>query len=626
MSDEAAETTAVVDTLSSSIARRAPELLRAFNHAGVLHAADVHVATRLGGIGGESDEAVLLAAALAVRGPRIGHVHVDLETIAGTAAVDLEEEIDLSSMPWPEPEGWVERVAASPLVGAMDADPERPLRIWDSRLYLDRYWRAEDQVAKDLLAMAVAPAALVDAEATEADLARLFPGEEADGRQAEAAAKAAAGRLTVVAGGPGTGKTTTVARIAALLIADAERGGRTPLIGFAAPTGKAAQRLTEAIREEAGGLDVEESVRERLQESEAATLHRLLGWKPGTSSRFRHDRDDRLPYEVIIVDETSMVPLWIMSRLLEAVRPEARLVLIGDPGQLASVEAGAVLGDIVAGGEAGGPLQDRIVTLDRVHRYGEEIAALAEAVRAGDAEKVIELLEAGGEQIEWIDADPGDPASMPLLEPVRAATVAAGRAAFEAAATGDAATALEALGRHRILCAHRRGPHGVRRWNQQAEAWIADEVEAFNPYSRWYIGRPLLITENNYELKLFNGDTGIVVRRPDETVVAAFQRGDEIVEFSPTQLDAVETVYAMTIHKSQGSQFDAVSVLLPPEGSRILTRELLYTAVTRSRKTLQMCGPSATLSSAATHAIARASGLIRRMPTRPSRRARLPRP
>lgn len=602
----------LVDTLSASIARRAPELLRAFNEAGVLHAADVHVAVRLGRIGGESDEEVLLAAALAVRGPRIGHVHVDLATIADTAAVDLEEEVDLSSLPWPEPERWIAAVAASDVVGEMDADPERPLRVWDGRLYLDRYWRAEAQVAEDLLAMAAAPAPLVDVDATRADLANLFPGGE-DGRQAEAAAKAAAGRLTVVAGGPGTGKTTTVARIAALLIADAERGGRAPLIGFAAPTGKAAQRLTESIREEAGTLDIDESVRERLAEAEAVTLHRLLGWKPGTNSRFRHDRDDHLPYEAIIVDETSMVPLWIMSRLLEAVRPEARLVLIGDPGQLASIEAGAVLGDIVAGGEAGGPLKDRIVTLDRVHRYGEEIAALAEAVRAGDADKVLELLEAGGEQVRWIDADPGDPASAAALEPVRAATVEAGRAAFEAAMKGDARAALEALDRHRILCAHRRGPHGVRRWNQQAEAWLAEEVEAFNPFGRWYVGRPLLVTENNYELKLFNGDTGIVIRRPDDSVAAAFARGEEVVEFSPTQLDAVETVYAMTIHKSQGSQFEAVSVLLPPESSRILTRELLYTAVTRSRRQPKLVGTPESIDRAVARSVGRSSGLDGRL-------------
>lgn len=610
MSEVNAAATAV-DTFSSSIARRAPDLLREFNGAGVLHASDVHVAMRLGRLGEEADERVLLATALAVRGPRIGHVHVDLETIAETAAVDHEEEIDLSEMSWPEPAEWVKVVAGSALVGEKDADPERPLRIWDSRLYLDRYWRAEAQVARDLLEMASASAPLVDAAATKADLAKLFP-EEGGDRQAEAAAKAAEGRLTVVAGGPGTGKTTTVARIAALLIADAERGGRTPLIGFAAPTGKAAQRLQESIRDEARRLGVDESVRNRLLEAEAVTLHRLLGWKPGTSSRFRHDRDDRLPYEVVIVDETSMVPLWIMSRLLEAVRREARLVLIGDPGQLASVEAGAVLGDIVAGGEAGGPLKDRIVALNRVHRYGEEIAELAEAVRAGESHKVLELLESGGEQVQWIDADPGDPSSAAALEPIRTATVEASRASFEAAMDGDAKAALEAMGRHRILCAHRQGPCGVRRWNQQAESWLLDEVEGFSPFGHSYVGRPLLVTQNNYELKLYNGDTGVVVRR-DGGLVAAFHRVDAPVELSPTQLDAVETVYAMTIHKSQGSQFGATSIVLPPAESRILTRELLYTALTRSVEQSVIAGSRESLSTAVARVIARASRLDERL-------------
>lgn len=602
----AVDGTRVVDPASSSVALRAPELLREFNEAGVLHAADVHVAMRLGMIGGEHDPKVLLAAALAVRAPRISHVLVDLETIAATAAVDFEEEVDLSELPWPEPEAWLAKVAASPLVGEMDADPERPLRIWGSRLYLDRYWRAEAQVADDLLTMASEDASLVDEAATARDLKRLFP-EDPDGKQASAAARAAAGRLTVIAGGPGTGKTTTVARIAALLMADADRGGRIPLVGLAAPTGKAAQRLQESVREEAADLDVPAPIRERLQELEAVTVHRLLGWQPRTHSRFRHNREDRLPYEVIIIDETSMVPLWMMARLLEAVRPEARLVLIGDPGQLASVEAGAVLGDIVAGGEAGGPLQDRIVTLDRVHRFGEEIAELAEAVRIGDADRVLELLEAGGEQVQWIDADPA--AAAAALEPARTATVAAGRAAFEAAAAGDAAAALHALGQHRILCAHRRGPHGVRRWNAQAEAWLAEEVEGFNPIDRWYIGRPLLITENNYELNLNNGDTGIIISREDGRPAAAFRRGGEIIELSPTQLDAVETVYAMTIHKSQGSQFDAVTVLLPPPSSRILTRELLYTALTRTRERIVICGFADAVEAGVGSLIARASGL-----------------
>ncbi|MFN8150275.1 MAG: AAA family ATPase [Solirubrobacterales bacterium] len=362
------------------------------------------------------------------------------------------------------------------------------------------------------------------------------------------------------------------------------------------------------MRDEAARLDVSESVRERLLELEAVTLHRprLAAEDP----QRRRATARWLPFEVII-DETSMVPLWMMARLLEAVRPQARLVLIGDPGQLASVEAGAVLGDIVgpAEEEPDSPLGKRVVTLDRVHRYGEEIAELAEAIRAGDADTMIELLEKGGNQVQWIDADPGDPASMPLLEPVRKATVEAGRAAFEAAAAGDAKAALEAMAKHRILCAHRRGPHGVRRWNLQAEAWIAEEVEAFDPFGRWYVGRPLLVTQNSYELKLYNGDTGIVIQRPNGQLTAAFPRGDDIVEVSPTQLEAAETVYTMTIHKSQGSQFEAVSVLLPPESSRITSRELLYTAATRTRERLTLMASADAIRAASVYPVARASGL-----------------
>lgn len=507
----------------------------------------------------------------------------------------------------------------SRLVG--EGSPATPLVLDGAgRLYLHRYWDHERRLAAHLAALD-RDVPLGTRAARDAVLDRLFPPQPGrDDAQREAAARALERRLTVISGGPGSGKTTTVARLigALALLAPGLR------VALAAPTGKAAARLQQAIRSLLEGEPALAGVADRLP-GEAHTLHRLLGWRPGRRG-FRHGADDPLAHDVVVVDEASMLDLALAARLLEALPEGGRLILVGDRDQLASVEAGAVLGDIVAGGEAGGPLQDRIVTLKRVHRYGEEIAALAEAVRTGDAERVLELLEAGGEAITWIDADPAEPASSALLAPVREATVAAGRAAYEAAIDGDAATALEAIGRHRILCAHRRGPHGVRRWNQQAESWLAEEVDGFAPYGRWYIGRPLLITENEYELKLFNGDTGIIIRGPDGTPLAAFRRGDEIIELSPTRLDAVETVYAMTIHKSQGSQFDAVSVLLPPEGSRILTRELLYTAVTRSRKRLQLCGPSATMRSAATHAIARASGLIRRMPTRPSRRARLPRP
>jgi exodeoxyribonuclease V alpha subunit len=553
--------------------------LREFNEAGVLAAADLHVARRLAELAGEQDEAVTLAAALAVRGPRLGHVYVDVATIRDTVTVDTDEPVDLGALPWPDPQDWLEKLAASPLVavGEEPGDP-RPLRLVDRSLYLDRYWREERQVAADLRALAgEAPTAV-----TPEPFARLFD----PGRQREAAETALRRRFAVIAGGPGTGKTTTVARVLALLL---EHGD--PLIALAAPTGKAAARLIEAVHDEAAKIDVTEDVRERLLSLEASTLHRLLGWRPGTRSRFLHDRGNRLPHDVVIVDEASMVPLSRMARLVEAVRADARLVLVGDPDQLASIEAGAVLGDIVA---AGGP---GVVELEQVYRYGERIGRLAEAIRAGDGEATMTALDG----VTWI-ADPDD-----AVEPLRDAAIEAARAVRTAARAGDGAAAIAALGAFRLLCAHRRGPYGVSGWTARIEAWLGNEP------SEWYVGRPLLVTENDYGLKLYNGDTGVVVATGEEQVSAVFERGREVVAFSPTRLAAVDTVYAMTVHKSQGSQFDTAAVLLPEPTSPLLTRELLYTAVTRARENLVLVGSEEAIRAAVARPVARASGLRSRL-------------
>ncbi|MBX5442184.1 MAG: exodeoxyribonuclease V subunit alpha, partial [Solirubrobacteraceae bacterium] len=456
-------------------------LLGAFNAAGVLAAADVHVARRLCALAGEEDETVALAAALAVRATRLGHVCVELATIAQTAAVDAEVGVDLAALDWPDPGGWAERVAASPLVAGEAA----PLRLEGGALYLDRYWREEREVAADLRALAAQAAPGVDDAALAAGLARLF-GDDPGGRQARAAETAVRRRLAVVAGGPGTGKTTAVVRIVALLLEQAEAAGAPPpLVALAAPTGKAAARLEEAVREEAARLDVAAAVRDRLAALGASTLHRLLGSRPGSSTRFRHHRGNRLPHDVVIVDETSMVSLSLMARLVEAVRPEARLVLVGDPGQLTSIEAGAVLGDVVgpaveAAATPAAAIADGIVVLDRVHRYGEGIAALADAVRAGDPDAAVAVLRAAPEGVRWLEVDAADPAAAPALEPVRAAAVATGRAVHAAARAGDGAAALEALGAFRLLCAHRRGPYGAATWMAHVEGWLAAGVDGFS--------------------------------------------------------------------------------------------------------------------------------------------------
>jgi exodeoxyribonuclease V alpha subunit len=596
-----------LDPFEARIAAGASGLLRDFNRAGVLSAADVHVARRLGRLGSAHDEGVLLAVALAVRAPRLGHVHVDLESIRGTAAVESENPVDLEALPWPEVEPWLAAVAASPLVADAGAtDRTRPLRLDGVWLYLDRYWSEEVAVADALRAMQAAPPADVDERALSDGVARMF-GDEADGDQARAATEAVRRRLAVVAGGPGTGKTTTVARIVALLCEQSPQ--RPPLIALAAPTGKASARLQEAVYEEAARLDISDAVRAQLRALSATTIHRLLGYRPGSRSRFRHDREQRLPHDVVIVDETSMVSLSLMARLIEALRSDARLVLVGDPGQLASIEAGAVLGDIVAGASGAGETPG-VAVLVRGRRYGDEIARVAAAIRAGDSDAVVALLRGSPGAVTWIDEDPGGPRS---VEAVRAGVVEAERAAIEAARDDRAADALAALARFRVLCAHRRGPMGVSTWTARIETWLESEIAGFSARERWYVGRPLLVTENDRELRLYNGDTGVVIQTADDRVLAAFERGGEPVLYSPSRLGAVDTVYAMTIHKSQGSQFQTAAVLLPEPGARILTRELLYTAATRAQDRLILIGAEDTVRAAVDRPVARASGLARRL-------------
>jgi exodeoxyribonuclease V alpha subunit len=631
------------------LALAAEGVLAIFNRAGLLAASDVHVATRLAALGEVHDERVVLGAAFAARAPRLGHVCVDLATIHDTASRESDggretedgrstaEGDDDDLLPWPSAPSWVEAVAGCPLVG-----PDLPLCVSGSNLYLNRLWLDEVAVAADLQARAGATPPEVNGARLSADLVALFgPPEDdpdPDGLQPIAAAVAVARRLAVIAGGPGTGKTTTVARLLALLEGQAEaRGAAPPLVALAAPTGKAAARLEESVHAEAAVMPVDPAVRTRLAGLKGTTLHRLLGFNPGNRTRFRHNRAHPLGHDVVVVDETSMVSLSLMARLLEAVRPEARLVLVGDPEQLASVEAGAVLGDIVGPAartlclraperdriallsgradlasdtDSGGPIGDGVVALRYVHRHRGAVAALARAVQHGDADAALAVLRESGTNVEWVDAEV-DPSHGELLQAVRASAVQSGRAAIEAAQRGEAEQALAALGDFRLLCAHRAGPQGVATWTQQIERWLLAEVEAFSVGRDWYVGRPLIVTENDHALGLFNGDVGVVVAGRHQPMEAAFERGGEVVRVSPTRLAAVDTVYAMTVHKSQGSQFSQVAVLLPGPRSRLLTRELLYTALTRARERLWVVGSEASIRAAVSRPISRASGLRR---------------
>jgi len=447
------------------------------------------------------------------------------------------------------------------------------------------------------------PAPELDAAMLVAGVDRVFPAKGYD--EQRAAVLTSAGRWTsILTGGPGTGKTTAVAGLLTLIAEQHEAAsGQPPRIALCAPTGKASARLQEAVAEAAGTLAAADD-RARVTGLESSTLHRLLGWRPDSSVRFKHHRTNRLPHDVIVVDETSMVSLTMMARLLEAVRPDARLVLVGDPDQLSSVEAGAVLADLVAG-LASRP-DSPVVSLLTTHRYGANIGAMAAALRAEDADAVIEVLRSVAGDVEFIDPD--DEAAMAAFTD---SVVDVAEALRVCATEGDGPGALRALARHRLLCAHREGPYGVSGWNKLVEQLLSERTGVVT-YDDWYPGRPVLVTANDKGQRLSNGDMGVAVRRGEGRlrVVLAEREGRE---FAPTRLPDVETVHAMTVHKSQGSQADTVSVIVPPEGSRLLTRELLYTAVTRAQRQLRVIGTEESVRAAVARKVQRASGLARRL-------------
>ncbi len=649
------------DSADARIVAAPPDVLRPWNLAGIIGPAEVHGARTLTDLVDEDRPEVLLAAALALRAPQHGHVCVELATVADTTTIAEDAPVDPDDLDWPEPEAWRKVLVDSPLVrerpegtpsrDQLQADQDRPLVLVGDRLYLDRYWRYERRVAAVLAARARRVTEGVDPSRLREVLDRLLPpSADRPDRQRLAVATALLRDLTVIAGGPGTGKTYTVARLLAAVHELAD--GDWPRVAVAAPTGKAADRLTAALRDAADdpGLNVDLRVRARLRAVEGTTLHRLLGWRPDSRTRFRHDRSHRLPHELVIVDETSMVDLPLMSKLLEALRPHTRLVLVGDPDQLASVEAGAVLADII--GPAGdglrmsdghrdvlaavtgeplgnatdgatstdaaatevraarpGGIDDAVIVLGTVRRFaaGSGIARLAVAIHAGDGDGAIDVLASGADDVTWIEAT-GEATNRRELAPVRGHLVEVGRDVVAAARAGDACGALDALDRVRVLTAHRRGPVGVDRWVPLVERWLARDVDGYEPAGRFAVGRPVMVTRNDPRLRLFNGDVGVVVRDGDGVTVA-FRGGDGIRRVAPSRLEGIETVHAMTIHKSQGSQFGHVVIVLPDETSQILTRELLYTAVTRAQRGVTVIGTADAVRAAVARRVARASGL-----------------
>lgn len=575
-------------------------LLAEFNDAGVLSPLDVTAAHTVGRLHGEDDEAVMLAAALAVRSTRYGHVCVRLPTLREAVVVDGADPEVIEALPWPDPGEWERAVTASRLVGSGSGD--HPLVLIDDRLYLERYYRFEQQVAS-LIEARLGPAHEPVAPAVRETLDRLLAPEGAPTSQHRAALQALEGRLAVIAGGPGTGKTHT---IGALLVALAEADPPGfPLVAVCAPTGKAAARLGEAIHDQAAATG-DPAVIETLARVDPSTIHRLLGWTWGRS-RFARNEDNRLPHDLVIVDEMSMVSLPLAARLLAAVRDDATVVVVGDPFQLESIEAGTVLADIV--GPAGDgeppevPIRERVTVLERVYRFEEDspIASFAEAVRRGEDGHALDLL-VSGDQLRWVEDATG-----PGFEELWSTVIDQRARLVELARNEDAAGAMAALTEVAVLCAHRQGPAGVSGWSRRIESALDERYPGLRWKGEWYPGRPVMITRNDYTLDLYNGDIGVAVG-PHERMQAVFERG-ELRTFPLSHLTEHTTVHAMTIHKSQGSQFDQVVVVLPDEESRLLTRELLYTAVTRAREKVWLVGGEAVIRQAIHRSVERASGL-----------------
>lgn len=473
------------------------------------------------------------------------------------------------------------------------------------RVYLQRYWAYEADLA------AAIRARLVEAECDPALLAaglkRLFPqAKKGDGQRA-AAEMAVRKQFAVITGGPGTGKTYTAARVLALLAEQFSAQGKRPRIALAAPTGKAAARLQESIAKALAQMAESEPVR-TSPPGEASTLHRLLGTLPD-SPQFRHDRDRPLAVDVVIVDEASMVDLALMAKLFDAVPPGARVILLGDKDQLASVEAGNVLGDICGGGEPvpTAAIAPHIAELKTAHRFGESsgIQALSERVNAGDAQGALLLLHEG--KFADVLSSP-TPAGRALESVLRPHVIDGCRGFLEPA---EPSVALARVNDFRILCATRRGPYGVENLNMLATQILAD-AGLITPDAPHYHGRPVLIGTNDYQLRLFNGDVGLILRDPQaggELRAFFIDASGALRRVLPARLPAHETNYAMTVHKSQGSEFDRVLLVLPDRDTPVATRELLYTGLTRARSHVELWAEDAILQTTIERRTQRTSGL-----------------
>ncbi len=595
---------------------------------GALSDADVQVAQALGRLTGDATLPVALAAALTVRAVRYGHVCLDLARVYDVGITDAEDNrVDLDL---PELKQWRTQLAASPAVRTPEDEDRTPLVLTGERVYLDRYWQYERRCA----AMLRSRAGVVPAADDPSAIDEVVAAASNDADQRRAVASALTRRLTVLTGGPGTGKTTTIVQIlTALLRIDPELAGRMVL---AAPTGKAAARMAEAIRQDRDlakasgqGQDTE---RDALSAIEAVTLHRLLGFNPANPTRFRHNATNPLDYDVIVVDEASMVSLPMMTKLLDALPTQARLLLVGDREQLASIDAGAVLADIStppdtqpASGDGPTDLKrPEVIALQRNYRFAADsgVGAIADALRTGQRPQTITALltEAGAAgSTNLVAPVPHTVALLPASVASRAITHYTELAQL-ARDNADPARLLTHLDGFRVLAALRRGRGGVEQINTMITAAVHAELpDAAGPEyadlaaaGPWPIGTPVMVTHNDYALELFNGDVGVVVHDPAEPRRRAvvFATGHGAMRYVPlVRLTNLEAVYAMSVHKSQGSQFDSVVVTLGMIDSPLLTRELIYTGITRARRDVTVVADESVFEAALARRVQRASGL-----------------
>ncbi len=597
----------------------------------------------------EAPAPVLLAAALASHQLGRGHVCLDL------AAAMAEPEATLSLPPEGERLGpqpclpadllagvsadlWEDQLLQSPLVGK--GPGETPLVLDAGRLYLRRYWRYSRQVAENLRLRLAAPTAEPERLSERLDVLFSDLRTHSESSRSEihwqsvAAAIAARSAFSVISGGPGTGKTTTVVRLLALFQTIALEKGARLRIRLAAPTGKAAARLTESIGQAAGSLPA--PLRAHLP-TEAATLHRLLGSRPDTR-RFGHDRNNPLHLDLLVVDEASMIDLEMMAALLDALPTAARLVLLGDKDQLAAVEAGAVLGELCANAGtpgyrqetldwvrratgydlapfagAGTQLDQQIVLLRKSHRFGGDsgIGTLAREVNTGSPARVRAAWESGAADIRRAAVDHPDSRAFGrlVIDGAPEASTESGRRAagygeyLRIVARGPLSAdgeedwfrrVLSAFGRFQLLAAVRRGDWGVSGLNRAAARHLA-RAGLIPSESGWYPGRPVMVTRNDYGLGLMNGDIGIALPMPGAdrpALKVVFPMPDHgFKKVPPSRLAEAETAYAMTVHKSQGSEFHHTALVLPDSPSPVLTRELIYTGITRARDFFTLVSP-----------------------------------